>query len=597
MDSTITLRNYLEKRKTFIVPDYQRGYVWGKKKSNPKDLDSVTYILNTIFEKMAAGDPIFLQGVTVTENKTEIVLIDGQQRTTFLYILLKILGYDGDIHIRYAIRKESDDFLRELSTDADFSNNPHEEFQDIYYFKKSARMIIERLSKGNIDKPRILKYLLDNIKFLYINIHENQARKVFTMMNGQRAKMLEPEIIKAELLRLVSLSSEATTTSDEWEFNMLRSRYAREWDKWLHWWNRDEVRKMYKTTWQLGWLLIAMMPDGFSNPESVTFESFCRKYLRSADKTDIRPLIKKAKDTFYELRQTQKRFEDTFNCDILHNKIGAILRVSNEPAKFIKYYFQGEPVGHDELDKYYLCSFLSMTHSNIVANKDTFSENFREKFDKTLAILKSSNIYEDKESKEVAFKQLLRLNIDEDNRQNKGSGRKFDFTIWDDGVRSLEHIYAKSNVVHEDGNGNWLDGNNNPGNPDNSLKRDEIGYIDNTFEPLSKANLEESPTLKATEHCIGNLVLLYSDDNSTFNANDFDKKKDIFLVGYDDKETKRKEFFKSRHLIHTVCHFAESKWGPDEIRKYFTGTLNEFVETYNPIIKALSTPVKNAEQD
>ena len=594
MDSTITLRNYLEKRKTFVVPDYQRGYVWGKRKNNLKDLDSVTYILNTIFEKMAAGDPIFLQGVTVTENKTEIVLIDGQQRTTFLYILLKILGYDGDIHIRYAIRTESDYFLRELSSDTDFSDNPHEEFQDIYYFKKSARMITERLSKGNIDKSKMLTYLLDNIKFLYINIHENQARKIFTMMNGQRAKMLEPEIIKAELLRLVSLSSATPTATDDWELNMLRSRYAREWDKWLHWWNRDDVQKMYNTTWQLGWLLIAVMPDGFSNSESVTFESFCREYLKSSDS---RTQNKKAKDIFYELRQTQKRFEDTFNCNILHNKIGAILRVGNEPAKFIKYYFQGKTIDNDELDKYYLCSFLSMTHSYIVADNDTFSQNFREKFDKTLAILKSSNIYDDKESKEVAFKLLLRLNIDEDNRQNKGCGRKFDFTIWDDGVRSLEHIYPKSKIVHQDIDGKWLDGNNNPVATDNSLKRDDIGEIDNTFEPLSKGFFEESPTLKATEHCIGNLVLLYSDDNSTFNANDFDKKKDIFLVGYDDKETKRKEFFKSRHLIHTVCHFAESKWGPDEIRKYFTGTLNEFVETYNPIIKALSTPVKNAEQD
>lgn len=597
MDSTITLRNYLEKRKTFVIPDYQRGYVWGKKKSNSNDLDSVTYILNTIFEKFSANDPIFLQGVTVTESRKNITLIDGQQRTTFLYILLKMLGYDGNIQIRYAIRTESDDFLRELSTDTDFSDNPREEIQDIYYFKKSARMIIDRLLKDNIEKPKMLKYLLDNIKFLYINIHENQARKVFTMMNGQRAKMLEPEIIKAELLRLVSLSSETTTISDEWEFNMLRSRYAREWDKWLHWWNRDGVKKMYKTTWQLGWLLIAVMPDGFSNPESVTFESFCRKYLRSTDRTDIRPLIKRAKDTFYELRQAQKRFEDAFNCDILHNKIGAILRISNDPAKFVKYYFQGKHIGDDELERYYLCSFLSMTHSYIVANIDIFSENFREKFDKTLAILKSSNIYEDKESKDVAFKLLLRLNIDEDNRQNKGSGRKFDFTIWDDGVRSLEHIYPKSKVYHKDDNGNWLDGNNNPGNPESSLKRDEIGNIDNPFEPLSTANFEESPTLKATEHCIGNLVLLYSDDNSTFNASDFIKKKEIFLIGYDDRETERKEFFKSRHLIHTVCHFAESKWGADEIKKYFTETLNEFFEAYNPIIKTLSTHTENAEQN
>ena len=32
MNATITLREYLEKKKCFIIPDYQRGYVWGKNK-------------------------------------------------------------------------------------------------------------------------------------------------------------------------------------------------------------------------------------------------------------------------------------------------------------------------------------------------------------------------------------------------------------------------------------------------------------------------------------------------------------------------------------------------------------------------------------
>ena len=30
MKTTITLQEYLSKGKTFVIPDYQRGYIWGQ---------------------------------------------------------------------------------------------------------------------------------------------------------------------------------------------------------------------------------------------------------------------------------------------------------------------------------------------------------------------------------------------------------------------------------------------------------------------------------------------------------------------------------------------------------------------------------------
>lgn len=590
MDATITLEKYLEKGKIFVIPDYQRGYIWGKRKANADDLDSVSYILNTIFEKMGADESIFLQGVTVTEEKDHITIIDGQQRTTFLYILLKILGYEKKFEIRYDIRDESARFLRGLNTESVFDEESvDEEFQDIYYFKKSARLINERLCKEGTDKKLMIEYLLKNIRFLYINIPKNQARKVFSMMNGNRAKMLQSEIIKAELLRLVSLPNESVTATDDWELNLLRSRYAREWDKWVHWWNRPDVKKMYKTTNQLGWLFVAVMPEGYQKTDDVTFESFCKEVFGHSH------TMKNAKDTFYILRQTQKRFEDAFNNSLLHNMIGAIIRICPNVSKFVKYYFFGESIPYNVLSRYYLCVFLSMTHDTIIGDKENFSQVFRKKFDEVLAALKLPNIYEDSSNrKEEAFKLFLRLNIDEDNRQNNGNGRRFDFSIWDEGLRSLEHIYAKSEVYHQDDEGNWFDGNGKPCIPPvgNFLNRKNIGKIQDPVSPLGEDIPEGLPELEATEHCIGNLVLLYSDDNSTFNANDFARKKQIFLVG--EEKNGRKEFFKSRHLLHTVCHFAESKWGPEEIKKYFRIALEEFHNAYKPIIRDLSSINDNA---
>lgn len=579
MNSTITLRQYLEKGKTFVIPEYQRGYIWGKRKSNPNDLDSVSYILNTLFPKMSNNETIFLQGVTVTETRDSIILIDGQQRTTFIYILLKILGYEGKMTMRYDIRKESLKYLEELKADADFSENADEEFQDIYYFKKTARLIKDRLNHEAIDESKMTSYLLDNIKFLYINIPESQAKKVFTMMNGNRAKMLETEIIKAEMLRLASRPSDNPQNNNEWELNMLRSRYAREWDRWIHWWNREDVKRMYKTETQLGWLLVAAMPIEYDTPEKVTFESFCMEIFNKS---------RSAKEVFYILRQIQKRFEDTFANPKRHNIVGAILRIISDKAKFVKCYFAGNPMDDNHLNHYYLCAFLQMTHDMITDKDGKFAQCFIEHYNKTLRHLKKPLIYEDQENgdKEAAFHILLRLNIDEDNRQNKGQGRRFDFSIWDDGVRSLEHIFAKSDVFHyNEESGGYLNGNNAPGEPcESSLIREKIGVIPDHFRLIGEGNIKEG-YLKATEHCIGNLVLLYRDDNSSFNASDFHRKKEIFLIG--EEKDGRKEFFKSRHLLHTICHFAESEWGADEIRKYFEITLREFCRVYNYILETL----------
>lgn len=66
MDATITMREYIEKRKTFVVPNYQRGYVWGKSKKG-FDKDSVTYMLEeTLIPGFNIQSDIFIQGITVS---------------------------------------------------------------------------------------------------------------------------------------------------------------------------------------------------------------------------------------------------------------------------------------------------------------------------------------------------------------------------------------------------------------------------------------------------------------------------------------------------------------------------------------------------
>ena len=500
-----------------------------------------------------------------------IVLVDGQQRTTFFYLLLKSLGYQDHFVINYEVREESQKFLQSSELLGDFNTLPEdtEEYQDIYFFKKSLYIIKSRIKEVQ-DPGLFLDYILDNVKFLYIDIPKERATIVFSMMNGNRAEMKPEELIKAELLRLASLSSpDPNTGSDEhlsreWGCNMLRSRYAREWDKWLQWWNKKEVQNLYMVHNVMGLLVLTLhQSKGFKD---LSFEGFCEGFLK-------RQHPKEAKDTFDSLRRLQKRFEDAFNTPRIYNCVGAILRIREKEDKkeFLKWYFLGEKPRQDELERYYFLAFLDVTHKEIIENNEKAICN---KYQKRREELEDNYLYLNKP--EVAFQLLLRLNIDEDNLQEDGWGRNFDFSIWDrtdSRGRSLEHIYPKSKVYHtykDVDREQLLNGNNeeltNSCIDDSYIRREDCVYDGVT----------------ASEHSIGNLVLLYKDDNSSFSNSSFEEKKALFFKKPNNK--KMKEVFKSRHLLHSIYKFANSEWKGSDIAQNKLQVLKEFDKTYKRYI-------------
>ena len=371
----ISLKEYLAKEKPFLIPYYQRGYVWGKSRDSQKD--SVKFLIESIINSYNNNAELFLQGVTVSERNEEIELIDGQQRTTAFYLLLQYLEYRGEFAINYPIRTESHNFLNSLKNKSSeevvgiCSEDLDEQYQDIYFFKKSIRIIHTELK--DFDKLSLIKFLLDNerVKFLYIDIPQEKATTVFKMMNGNKAEMKTEEIIKAEMLRLVSnreINNNVSTIELEalrWDENLIRSKYAREWDKWLYWWNKKDVKKYYNTSNVMG-LLVETFFYANTKKQIFNYENFRDTFLRGTDNTFL------AKEVFYKLRQLQKKFEDVFNSfdeiiekNRLHNKIGAILTLfkSDDREKFIISYFANQ--NNYDIDEYLKLVYLGLNFLEI----------------------------------------------------------------------------------------------------------------------------------------------------------------------------------------------------------------------------------------
>lgn len=549
MDKTThTLRDFVEFSKThpFRIPFYQRGYVWGKKRPNDEE-DSVHFLLNSLL-KVKDDMPVFLQGITTTDDGIDI--IDGQQRLTTLMLFLQSKGC-YDLNITYQSRTDSDNYLHGIEVE---DTNT----QDIYYFKK-AQKICQEEQYQNIP----IEKLLDNVKFLWIKIPSSKASKTFTMMNGDRAPMRQDELIKAELLRLASLDNQEGIS--QWENYELRGRYARTWDNWFHWWKQKEVidwlglsDKSIGIDWLLATVQSKYVQSSKKNdPENLTFESFKKDVLGNTPK--------QAKDAFKIMQQTQKRFEDAFNNAIEFNKIGGILYMFDKTNRisFINQYFT-RGVSKDDLHNIFIKSFLGLTLIEIQTEDEQAYQTKRSNVESILFL--NSDVYNDKSHNgayDQAIYYFLRRNIEEDCKQNGSKGRKFDFSILRN--RSIEHIYPKSLVIHED----------------NSIVKNGSEKIisDITERMIWRKNIGDftigDQTKAVTEHSLGNMVLLYGRDNSVFGDKDFDEKKEVFFNPMDT------QYFRSRNLLHSVFIFAVNKvWGAQNILQNHNKYYQEFFNTY-----------------
>lgn len=568
-----TIREYFDTCKEFVIPNYQRGYKWAVKLSGndgKKQLSAIEVLIDDLLRNFKTGQPYFLQGVTVTENESRIELIDGQQRTTTLYLLLWYLKYPSfqEIKLLYDIRASSGDFLKKLSGHS-FSEDivKHlDENQDIYYFREGIGQIHEKLKKWSADKKQDLcNYLLDKVSIIYIRVERDKAVKTFTMMNGSKATMRKEELVKSEMLRLVSLPTKSNrkvsssiddnlndlreAIAHEWETNALRSRYAREWDKWMQWWNCDAVSDYFGI-------------DAKNNVIGLLLDFYYKKHILSEkfkfeDFASFRELLNgNVKDVFKGLRDLQKAFEDLYNSPVSYNYLKLALICNTSPKDrldIVQYYIDHKET--KEQKEYALWRLVNATHHMITTDKQT-EDDPKEETKETRARMVMHHLDENivyNQYNEEAFRQLLYLNVE----QYVNLGEKFNFDIWLN--RSLEHIYPKSKVWHIE------------------IVDEKQVYMNGNGDTISMEDIQKKCMLardafngNGCEHCIGNLVLLYNNNNSTFNNADFKDKKRMYFNLTD------REFFESRHLLHTISYFAEEQWGVKEIQD----KKKEFIEAF-----------------
>lgn len=575
-----------------VIPNYQRGYKWAVKDINDTETESsVEYLIRTILDSFQTNSEIFLQGITVSDSekdengKRNIVIIDGQQRLTTLYLLLWVLdkGLIQHTSLKYDARKDTDACLGNLKL-VDFHEEGDKNIgditkQDIFFIQQAISQIQQSLLGifSNSQQHDLIKFIKEKIKVIYIPIaRKEDAVSTFTMMNGSKAIMRAEELIKSELLRLVSktcqdFSFEATSVEDvlvrlrdftamDWNTAETRSRYAREWDKWLYWWNRKEVKTFFRTTTEtrpLGLLLDFYYR--ITDAEHHSYSSFKQFQSRHLQGDSV------AQKIFINLRQLQKRFEDVYNDYYTYNMLSMALSCGDRYEVITFFLGHLNDANRNVLLKRYTEGrMINLTHNDAetyaLHSKDEVSV-FNDKKTEFVKSLLAKYVYGN--SDENAFRFLSYRNILESNKLKE----RFNSEIFMD--RSLEHIHPKSKVYHIDNKtGKLMRGDGAIVTPESSdfpiplpkgvIRRDDIRSSDGKY------------TL--SEHSICNLVLLYGKNNSEFGNKDFEEKKEIFF-----RVTDQKKIFISRTLEHTLSKFAKAKWDVKEMIEYYEET-KEFLE-------------------
>lgn len=234
------------------IPNYQRGYKW--EISNVEDLLNDINNINNIDKNEHC-----LHNLTIIENENKWEIVDGQQRLTTIFLILKYLGKEY-YSLSYKIRQNTEDFFNneindiiknlkdnkykkelELFNDIKNKNNNYDK-QDIYYICRALFTIYNWFNKNYKDKP-IEEFIekLESVYFYKHGIKTNiKGETIFSNLNSGRVPLTYIELIKADLIINIS-EIEAKENKSEILINEIRSNIGRLWDEMESWLAQDEV--------------------------------------------------------------------------------------------------------------------------------------------------------------------------------------------------------------------------------------------------------------------------------------------------------------------------------------------------------------------
>ncbi len=273
---------------SFKIEAYQRGYRWG--------VDEVRHLLNDINE-IAIGQKYCLQPIVVKNVNGAYELIDGQQRLTTLFLIMKYLKAFVDINysIEYSTRTSENGHIgsKELLEQIDQINlsSPSSNIDEL--FIKKAYGVISDWFNG--DKGKMIECATKLQNYVTIIWYEVDADEdsvgIFTRLNIGKINLTNAELIKALFLSRGAKDNEGHYSGNPYGVEAKKQdEIALEWDameKELHdekFWTfiTNESSSNYPIRMELLFNIMEKKPTNESN--FFTFNRFYEKFKNADNK-------------------------------------------------------------------------------------------------------------------------------------------------------------------------------------------------------------------------------------------------------------------------------------------------------------------------
>ena len=557
--------------KSFYIPAYQRGYRWSSRQ--------VIDLLKDIWEfaskrQKQEGEFYCLQPIVVKRTDSKYIVIDGQQRLTTLYIVLKYLEqkieddfyitsfYDLEYETRNKENENSSEFLKKINN---IKEDESKKNIDFYYMNNTFNVIKQWFTDNKINKGDFLNILLkvniieenkqkidiaNNVRVIWYEIYDENEINVFTRLNIGKIPLTNAELIKAIFL---------INTKEENEKLLLASQW-------------DEIE--YKLQDNSFFAFVSKDFDKNNELKYPTRIEFIFDLIANKSNLEINNLQK----------DDERRSYYIFN---------ELIKDNNTAKKYwdeVKKYFRVFNEFYSNQKYYHLVGFLVHNGVKIVEIVENFMNNSKDKF---LNILKEKI----KQKNQLKKKVFEELNYEEDYdlvtrilflfnviSTMKSNYSRYPFNLHKSEKWSLEHIHAQKseNITKIEDRKDllkmqltYID--------DKTIKKDiedllELEKI--TEEQISDIENRVSKLFTDKEiHTIDNLALLSRDDNSSLNNSIFPAKRDKI------KELDKKGSFipictKNVFLKYYSNDVKEAlKWNIED-RKFYLDEIKETLKEY-----------------
>lgn len=590
----------------FVIPSYQRGYRW--------DEIQVKDLLNDIYEFKQNNNEGFycLQPLVlkkISDNVYEV--IDGQQRLTTIYLILKYLKSKNIIEeniytITYSTREDSKKFLeenleenlvyKELSEEEKKEYITHIDFEYMY----EAYKIINEWFNTDEKEIEIKDILLPNktdkksVQFIWYEPTDKNPIEIFTRINIGKIPLTNSELIKALFLQKANFKYDDKKDNDKFDkdlYEHTQIEIASEWDyientlQNNRFWGfiNNDINQKYN---RIDYIFEIVSDKEISEEDKKeigadkykTFRYFYKKWKNNDDKMSF------MKDTWKEIRYCFYAMNKWYNDLTFYHYIGFLIHCNNKKN-----------------------NILNLYNSYIGCTKEKFKKELKDRIEDIIIEYKINyeentgfniNYNDTKKDKDIIRNFLLLYNI-EYMVKNQLSNSKFPFDLFKGTTWDIEHIDPRTtnNLIKKEDKKDWLNivMEDYKDNIDNNIKSDIKKYLDGD----SKENFEELYN-KIVKHLFNkkdddeideidrdnlyNLTLLDSHTNRSY-GNAFFKSKRKRII----KEDKNGNFIPicTKNVFLKYFNTDAStiyKYTKDDAKAYATDiyeTLNEFLPKPN----------------